>query len=333
MNVFLTGGTGFLGRRVIRMLREDGVQVRCLVRPSSDVRSLKEFVGSDLWSGVEIVPGELFNVESCRRLIADSDSVCHVAASLAGGAAVMFLNTVIPTRHLLTAAAQAGVRRFVQISSLGVYGAAGLSTGSQLDETTPLDPHPELRDPYSYSKIVQEQIAWECRELTNLPLVMIRPGVIFGPGRGVLSGRVGLKLGPLLVKMGGSQTLPYTYVDNCAAAIRQAVIAEGIDGEAFNILDDGLPTGSQLVRQMRRAGKPVRSLWVPRPLIGPLSSVYEWYSCWSQGQLPGVITRYRSDSMWKKLRYTNEKAKTKLGWRPLVSFDEAFQRSIAGGPA
>jgi nucleoside-diphosphate-sugar epimerase len=273
------------------------------------------------------------DVDHCRRLIADSDSVCHVAASLAGGAAVMCLNTVIPTRHLLTAAAQAGVRRFVQISSLGVYGVAGLSTGSQLDETTPLDPHPELRDPYSYSKIVQEQIAWECLGQTNLPLVMIRPGVIYGPGRGVLSGRVGLKLGPLLVQMGGSQTLPYTYVDNCASAVRQACLAEGIDGEAFNVLDDGLLTGSQLLRKLRRAGQGVRSLWVPRPLIGPLSSIYEWYSRWSQGQLPGVITRYRSDSMWKKLRYTNEKAKTKLGWRPLVTFDEAFQRSITGGPA
>ena len=330
MKVFLTGGTGFLGRRVVKMLREDGVQVRCLVRPSSDVRSLRDFVGSDLWSGVEIVPGELSDVDSCRRLIGESDTVCHVAASLAGGAAVMFLNTVIPSRHLLTAAAQVGVRRFVQISSLGVYGAAGLSTGSQLDETTPLDPHPELRDPYTYSKIVQEQVAWEMRERFNLPLTIIRPGVIYGPGRGVLSNRVGLKLGPLLIKMGGSQTLPYTYVDNCASAVRQACLAERVDGEAFNVLDDGLPTGSQLLRKLRRAGQGVRSLWVPRLMIGPLSSTYEWYSRWSQGQLPGVITRYRSDSMWKKLRYTNEKAKSQLGWRPQVSFDEAFERSIAG---
>ena len=333
MNVFLTGGTGFLGRRIVRMLREDGISVRCLVRPSSDVRSLKEFVGSDLWSGVEIVPGELSDATSCRQLIGQSDSVCHVAASLAGGAAVMFLNTVIPTRHLLTAAAQAGVRRFVQISSLGVYGAAGLSTNAQLDETTPLDAHPELRDPYTYSKIVQEQIAWECHAQSNLPLTIIRPGVIFGPGRGVMSNRVGLKLGPLLIKMGGSQTLPYTYVDNCASAVRSAVLADGINGEAFNVLDDGLPTGSQLLRKLRRAGQGTRSVWVPRPMIGPLSSIYEWYSRWSEGQLPGVITRYRSDSMWKKLRYTNEKAKARLGWSPRVTFDEAFERSIAGGPA
>ena len=333
MNVLLTGGTGFLGRRVVKSLREDGVQVRCLVRPSSDVRSLQNFVGQDLWGGVEIVPGELSNIDSCRRLIGESDTVCHVAASLSGGTAVMFLNTVIPTRSLLTAAAQVGVRRFVQISSLGVYGAAGLSTGAQLDERTPLDSHPELRDPYTYSKIVQEQIGWETHERANLPLTVIRPGVIYGPGRGVMSNRVGLKIGPLLIKMGGSQTLPYTYVDNCASAVKQACLAEGVDGEAFNILDDGLPTGSQLLRKLRRAGQGVRSLWVPRPMIGPLSSVYEWYSSWSQGQLPGVITRYRSDSMWKKLKYTNEKAKAQLGWRPLVTFDEAFARSLAGASA
>jgi nucleoside-diphosphate-sugar epimerase len=333
MKIFVTGGTGFLGRRVVKALCEDGLRVRCLVRPSSDVSALRDFVGPDHWPTVEVVAGELSDVDSCRKLIDDCDTVAHVAAALGGSTAVMFLNTVIPTRHLLAAAAQAGVRRFVQVSSFGVYGAAGLSTGTLLNESTPLDPHPELRDPYSYSKIVQEQVAWEARAQTNLPLVIIRPGVIFGPGRGVLSGRVGLSVGPLLVRMGGSQTLPYTYVDNCAAAIRQAVIAEGIDGEAFNILDDGLPTGSQLVRKMRRAGKKVRSLWVPRPLIGPLSSVYEWYSRWSQGQLPGVITRYRSDSMWKKLKYSNEKAKTQLGWRPHVTFDEAFERSLAEGRA
>ena len=258
MKVFVTGGTGFLGRRVVKALCEDGLRVRCLVRPSSDLTALRDFVGPDLWSGVEVVAGEISDVDTCRRLIDDCDTVAHVAAALGGSTAVLFLNTVIPTRHLLAAASQAGVRRFVQVSSFGVYGAAALPTGALLDESTPLDAHPERRDPYSYSKIVQEQIAWESHTTTNLPLVIIRPGVIFGPGRGVLSGRVGLTVGPLLVRMGGSQTLPYTYVDNCASAIRQAVIAEGVDGEAFNILDDGLPTGSQLVRRMRQAASAIR---------------------------------------------------------------------------
>lgn len=331
MNVFLTGATGFLGRRVAKELLQQGDKVRCLVRPSSDIEPLRQFVGPELWDGIEIVSGELTSVDTCQRLIGPSDTVCHVAASLAGGAAVMFLNTVIPTRALLGASVRCQVRRFVQISSLGVYAAAGLSTGDQLDETTPLDPHPELRDPYTYSKIVQEQITWEAHIQSNLPVTVIRPGVIYGPGRGVLSNRVGLKLGPVLIKMGGSQTVPYTFVENCASAVALACRVQGADGEALNILDDGLPTGSQLLRKLRRAGQGIRSVWIPRPLIGPLSSLYEWYSRWSDGQLPGVITRYRSDSMWRKLRYTNAKAKRCLNWTPPIAFEEAFLRTIAEG--
>jgi nucleoside-diphosphate-sugar epimerase len=330
MNVFVTGATGFLGRWIVRAVREGGMTARCLVRPGSDVRSLREIVGDELWSGVETVPGALSSREDCRRLIDGCDSVCHAAAALAGSTAVMFLNTVIPTRHLLAAAGESGLRRVVQISSMGVYAAAGLRTGAQIDEQTPLDPHPELRDPYTYSKIVQEQVAWEARGQSGLPLVVLRPGVIIGPGRGVMSNRVGLRLGPLLLRMGGSQTLPYTYVENCASAVARAGLADGIDGEAFNIIDDGLPTGAQLLRRLRRAGQGMRSVWLPRPLIGLASSAYERYSRWSQGQLPAVITRYRSDSMWKSLRYTNEKAKARLGWSPDVDFDEAFRRSISG---
>ena len=240
----------------------------------------------------------------------------------------MFLNTVVPTRRIIDAALSNDVRRFVLVSSLGIYGVAGLRTGSLLDESSPVDPSPQLRDPYTYSKVAQEQVAWEAHRERGLPLVVIRPGVIFGEGRDVLSSRVGLKVGPLLLRMGGSQTMPYTYVENCAAALRCAGLAEGVEGEVFNVLDDGLPTGSQLLKMYRRSGRRLRSLWLPRPAIGPVSSLYEWYSRWSQGPLPAVITRYKSDSIWKGVRYTNAKAKSRLGWKPAVGFDEAFRRSV-----
>lgn len=328
MYPFLTGGTGFLGRRLVKALREDGLPVRCLVRGSSDIAPLRTFVGPELWEGVDVVQGDLNDVPGIRRLMDGCDTVYHVAAALAGSTAVMFLNTVIPTRRLIDAAVEENVRRFVTVSSLGVYGVAGLRTGSTLDETTAVDAAPHLRDPYTYSKVVQEQVAWQAHRERGLPLVVIRPGVIFGEGRSILSNRVGLKLGPLLLRMGGSQTMPYTYVENCAAALRNAGIVPGIEGEVFNVLDDGLPSGSQLLRMYRKAGQRGRSVWLPRPLIGPASSVYEWYSRWSGGQLPAVITRYKSDSMWKRVRYTNQKAKERLQWTPPVSFDEAFRRTV-----
>lgn len=329
MYPFVTGGTGFLGRRLVRALREDGLPVRCLVRGTSDLSTLRDFVGPELWAGVDVVQGDLSDAESLKRLMAGCDTVYHAAAALAGSTAVMFMNTVVPTRRVIDAAIANDVRRFVLVSSLGVYGVSGMRTGSTLDEKTPIDPEPERRDPYTYSKVAQEQVAWNAYFERQLPLVVIRPGVIFGEGRDVLSSRVGLKIGPLLLRMGGSQVMPYTYVENCAAAIRAAGVAKGIDGEVFNVLDDNLPTGTQLLRMYRQSGRRVRSLWLPRAVIGPVSSLYEWYSRWSQGQLPAVITRYKSDSIWKGVRYTNLKAKTRLEWNPAVNFSEAFRRSVA----
>ena len=221
------------------------------------------------------------------------------------------------------------------MSSLGVYGTSTMRSGSLLDEGSPIDPHPHLRDPYSYSKVMQEHAAREVSEEAGLPLVIVRPGVIIGPGRGVLSARVGLQLGPLMVRMGGTQTLPYTYVDNCAAAIRQAGLAAGVEGQVFNVIDDDLPTAKGLLRMCKRVGQKVKSVWVPRPLIQPMAGTYDWYHRWSRGQLPGVLTPYRTASIWKPLKYTNQKAKERLNWQPDVSFDEAFSSFAEwyrGGP-
>ena len=329
MHAVVTGATGFLGRRLVKSLCDDGCAVRILVRPSSDVSQLRDELGPH-WSRIDVRRLDLHDRDACRRQLESGDVVFHLSAGLTGSPSTLFLNTVIPTRALLSAAADAEIRRFVLVSSLGVYGTTRLRRGDTLTEDTPLETEPHLRDPYTFSKVVQEHVAQEARDHHALPLIIVRPGVIFGPGRGVLSSRVGLQLGKLLIRMGGRQTVPYTYVDNCATAIRQAGFADGIDGEAFNILDDNLPTASQLVRRLALRKQKPRSLWVPGACIGPLSGLYEWYHRYSRGQLPGVITRYRSNALWKPLRYTNAKAKQKLNWQPPVSFDEAFDRSLNG---
>ena len=329
MPAVVTGATGYLGRRIVRALCEDGAQVRCVVRPSGDVAPLRDFVG-DLWRRVEIVRLDLSDGAACRAVLFPGDGVYHVAAGMTGSTSTLFLNSVVPTRLLLDAARDAQVARFVLVSSLAVYASGQLQRGALLDERTPVDPQPHLRDPYTFSKVIQEQAGWEA-ERKGLPLVVVRPGVIFGPGRGVLSGRVGLTVGGRMIRMGGRQMLPYTYVENCAAAIVQAGLAPNVTGEAFNIVDDNLPTASTLFRKLRKLRQAPRSVRVPHALIQPLSGLCEWYHRRSRGQLPGVITRYRSAAMWTPLRYSNEKAKSRLHWTPRVSFEEAVMRSIEAG--
>jgi nucleoside-diphosphate-sugar epimerase len=329
MNALVTGGAGFLGRRLVRELAGEGLRVRCFLRESSKVDELRTFVGESLWSNIDVVRGDLMSAADCQRAVDGIDLVYHVAAGLTGSTAVMFLNTVIPTRRLIDACVEQPVARFVLVSSLGVYGAAALKRNSVLDESCPIDPTPHRRDPYTYSKIVQEQAAWEAHRERNLPLVVIRPGVIYGPGRGALSNRIGLQVGGRMFRIGGGRQLPYVYVDHVATALRQAGLEPGIVGEAFNVLDDDLPSGRRVLGMYRGAGRPVKSFWIPQCAIGPLSSLYEGYSRWSEGQLPAVITRYRTDAMWKPLKFTNGKAKQRLKWSPHLTFAEAFQRSIA----
>jgi nucleoside-diphosphate-sugar epimerase len=255
--------------------------------------------------------------------------VYHIAAETTGATAVLFMGNVVATRVLVESALAIGVRRFVLVSSLGVYGTAGIPVGGSLDESCPLDPKAHLRDPYSYSKVAQERVAWQAHGKMGLPLVVVRPGVIYGPGRDCLTGRVGLRLGNFMLVMGGQQELPYTYVGNCARAVALAGEVAGIEGQAFNVVDDELPTGRQLLKRYRMEVGKLSHLRVPSWAISPLSGLCEWYHRKSRGQLPAVLTRYKSQAMWRALRYPNERAKHGLGWRPAVALATGLQETLA----
>ncbi len=329
MVVTVTGATGFLGRRLVRHLLQDGLVVRCAVRPTSDVDGLRQFVGEDLWTRVELARVNLLRSDDCRRLLEQTSVVYHLAAALRGSPAVLFASTVVATRRLVEAAVDSPLRRFVLVSSLGIYAAGELSAGSTLDESCPVDPKPHLRDAYTYSKAVQEEVCWQAFRQNGLPLVVVRPGVIYGDERGCLSSRVGLQVGGLLVRIGGRDPLPYTYVENCAEAVALAGLVPGLEGQVVNVVDDQLPTGRQLLRELRRRGQAPTTFALPRRLVGLLARCVEWASRRTRGQIPPVVTRYWARHHWSGVRYSNRRAKELLGWRPSVSLGEALDRTLS----
>jgi nucleoside-diphosphate-sugar epimerase len=129
--------------------------------------------------------------------------------------------------------------------------------------------------------------------------------------------------------MGGRQSVPYTYVDNCAQAVLLAGTIPGLEGEAFNIVDDDLPTGRELLRCFRREVGGIPTLAIPQWAIQPAAGLCESYHRRSNGQIPAVLTRYKCSAMWKPLNYSNAKAKAILGWEPQVSFSEGLRRTLA----
>jgi nucleoside-diphosphate-sugar epimerase len=257
------------------------------------------------------------------------DVVYHLAAMLRGSPAVAFLNNVVATRKLLNVAKRFPLQRFVLVGSLGAYGTDHLSRGDALDENCGLDPQPHRRDPYTFSKVVQEQAAWEAFKQDGLPLVVVRPGVIYGPGCDFLTNRVGIRFGRWLLKMGDGRPLPYTHVDNCAEAVLLAGTVKGIEGQAFNVVDDELPTSTQLLKHARNRSDSPRVVPIPGWAIQPLSRMCELCSRWSGEQFPPVLTPYKSQAQWKRLHYSNQKAKALLGWRPMITFADGLRQTAA----
>ncbi len=327
--VLLTGATGFLGRRLVPKLLAQGHTVRVLVRREDDGLTLREQLHEGLRERLEIASGGYTRRESAAAALEGCQVVFHLAAALSGSPAGMVQTTVTGTRALLDAVAERPVERFVLVSSLAVYDTSRLLPGDQLSEQCPLESRPGRRDPYCYSKVLQEQICWQAHREQGLPLVVVRPGVLYGPVRGGMSSRVGLRFGNVVLQMGGSHRLPYCYVENCAAALARAGSAPNLVGQAMNLVDDELPTGRQIVREYRRHVGRLWSIWIPLWTLDPLARGCQWYHRWSQGQLPAVITRTDYESLWKPLRYDNRLAKKLLDWQPEVPLAEALRRTFA----
>jgi len=334
--VLVTGAGGFVGSAVVRDLLQSGARVRALVRNPHAASELAarhvRFAHS-----LDVVLGSLGEDYVDPELITGCDAIVHAAGSLRGSASTLVRHNVVVTRRLARAAVRHGVRRFVHISSLAVYGTAPLHSRDVLDENCPIDTDLPRRSPYVYSKIVQEQICWQAFSEERLPLVVLRPGVIFGPGHTGLGDRIGPRVGRWLALIGPFRHLPYTFVDNCAHAVTLAVTSPAaVEGEAFNLVDDELPTAREIVRRCRRAGTDMHVVPIPAACGPLLWRTFEPMYRRFDGMLPPVMTKAVVDACYKPLRFSNARAKERLGWQPAVplrrALDLTFEPAVEAAP-
>ena len=331
--ILVTGAAGFIGSRVLQCLLDRGFRnLVCFVRPSSELAGVEAMIESrPPGARIEVLKGNLLSREDCEAASKDVAIVFHLAAGIGEKSFPdAFLNSVVATRNLLDATLRrTRLRRFVLVSSFSVYSNCQKSQGGLLDESCPIEEHPELRgEAYCYAKVKQEQVVTEYGKNFGIPYVVVRPGSVYGASTGEIPGRVGIgTFGPFL-HLGGSNMIPFTYVDNCAEAIVLAGLVKGVDGEAFNVVDDDLPSSRQFLRLYKKNAKHFKSIYVPHLISYVLCFLWEKYSQWSEGQLPPVFNRRRWHVDWKKTRYSNEKLKTKLGWMPKVATKEGLRRYV-----
>src|SRR5580700_806368 len=330
--ILVTGASGFIGTRVVEGLLDRGFRnLACFARPSSDLARLETIVKARPRPvRIDILKGNLLSRADCEAACEGAAVIFHLAAGTGEKSFPdAFMNSVVTTRNLLEASLRFGsLRRFVLVSSFAVYANREKPRGRILDESCPVDEHPELRgEAYCFAKVRQEQLVAEYGKNAAIPYVFVRPGSVYG-AKGDITGRVGIGAFGSFLHLGGSNTIPFTYVENCADAIVLAGLVKGVDGEVFNVVDDDLPSSRQFLRLYKKSAKNFKSIYVPHSVSYALCYFWEKYSKWSERQLPPAFTRKRWHSEWKKTRYSNQKLKAKLGWMPKVSTAEGLRRYI-----
>jgi nucleoside-diphosphate-sugar epimerase len=274
---------------------------------------------------LEIVIGDLRYAREASAVCEGCDLIIHAAAAMKGSAAEIFLDSVVASRNLLDAVAAQTSVRIVLISSFSAVGAAELPRGAVLDESAPLERHPEWRDIYSHAKLKQELLFWEYREKYGIQVVVLRPGVIYGPGGSPFSNRVGLRLFGVFFHLGGKSLLPLSYVENCADAVTLAALSPEAEGNIYHIIDDNLLSSAQYLRRYSKSVKKIRCIRLPYPALMLISRAIARYSEYSKGQLPSIFTPYKTRTMWGGNRFSNARLHS-LGWTQRIPTEEGLRR-------
>lgn len=321
MKVLVTGASGFLGVPLVARLRADGMAVRALVRPGKEAG-----IQAD-----EVATGDLRDEPSLARAVSGVDAVVHCGArvSTSGSWEEFEAVNVLATRRLIALAADAGVGRFVHVSSLSVYGIP--YDGAVVTEDGPFEEGVEERGGYARSKFLADQLAREAIA-TGARVTIVRPGLLYGPGRKPPLARRAVGLGPLRVIVASPDyLLPLAYVENVADALSLAVRVPAAAGRAYTVVDTHAPQ-SDYARLYRRVGG---GRWValhaPLRLVGLAVGALESLARVLGRRSP--ITRHQVERTLRSARFDVTRAERELGWRPRVPLEEALRRSFAGRPA
>jgi nucleoside-diphosphate-sugar epimerase len=321
MRAFVTGGTGFLGRRVVQRLLAQGHQVRVLARNAEKAAALAA-------GGAEIVPGDLSDIDAFTASLAGVDVVVLVGArAVSSGTWEEFVReNVAATEKMIDESVAAGVRRIVYVSSLGIFEIP--RDGVTITEDTHYDHQPLLRGNYTRSKIDADRIA-RAAARSGKPVVIVRPGRIYGHdhplGQPLYLGRVKKRLpgGFCLVVGKSSYLTPISYVENAADAVVAAATVPGVERGEFNVVDDPDLTHKRYFRAVSRLpGFPRRYLFLPVGLFVPALAVVDFLHRLLRGRSWSVAYQLRRSG--RSARYSIDAARERLGWTARVGLEQAL---------
>jgi nucleoside-diphosphate-sugar epimerase len=317
-SVLVIGGTGFIGRALVQKLVDDG----------DDVRVLTRRVNRPPREGVTYHVGEVADRESLRRAIDGAQVVYDL--SMGGGPdwGDYLRDFVRGAENVAEVSIASGVRRLVYTSTTA---ALYLAKAGTVDEAAGADPHPERRGCYARAKCYAETALNGLHRMKKLPVVILRPGIVVGPGNQLAHPGLGMWVSPtcLFVVGSGRTPLPLVLVDDVAEAMRLCRDAPGVDGKTFNLVGDVRLSAAEYIeacaarsrRNFRLEPKSIQRIaafklmvWLGKAALRrPDNASPRFYELFTDAQ---------------RTQLDCSAAKKLLGWRPEPNRDEFVRRAI-----
>jgi nucleoside-diphosphate-sugar epimerase len=322
MRYLITGATGFVGGHLVEACVRREQTLSAIVRPTSNTIELEKV-------GAILHRGELSDPCVVRHAVNDADVIVHCAAKVGDWGPIDEYRqvNVEALRVLLEACKGQGLSRFIHMSSLGVYEARH-HDGTDETETLPK----RHRDSYSQSKVEAEQLVQHYYKEFGVPVVILRPGFVYGPRDKTVMPRIidGLRQGRLRYPGGGMRALNTIFVANLVDAVFLAVDKDKAVGEVYNLTDGELVSKRKFIETIADA------MGLPHPTRRPplwLAWTVTWFAeklAHLRGATEAPLFNFaRLKFMGYNLDFSIEKAMNELGYRPRVNFEEAISETMA----
>ncbi len=315
--IFVTGGTGFLGRHLIPALCRDGLTIKVLTRTPEQHTWLNQY------PRVHIVKGDLSDADLLMEAVQGCEYIIHAGGLFRfwGDEANFMRTNTQGTHNILTAASSIPLKRFIHISTIAVIGTPHPT--DVMDETYP--PHPT--DPYQKSKLEGEQDALRFHREKNVPVIVLRPGAFYGELGEYAFNRLFFRdpMRGIIMQMNRGRYITFpAYIGDVVQGIMLAM-TNGRVGEIYHICGDWM-THKQVFDIVCAEAK----LWYPRPPIpgwvGINASRFLEFIAKITNREPFWPLNLKS-YVYNYWRVSNQKARDELGFIP-TPFIEGAKRTV-----